>query len=653
MTIIDGGLRAGVFEVHEGAKVVLASVTVRNGNVGGGVVNRGDLTIQQSAIENNSSKIGGGIANFGSLVVDRAWIMANGSGVQGFGGGIANFGDATIVNSTILDNQSGAGSMGGGIYTQQGTVQITSSTIARNTSGAMGRGGGVYVVDGNVQITNSTVSLNGSGASGSGGGIEIAAGSVTIVSTTVYRNEATAGGSGGGINNVAGSLSLANSIVAQNDIGQIVGEYFDRGYNFTEGDPLLSPLQDNGGPTPTHLPLLGSPVIDRGNAFHLTTDQRGMPRTFDDPRVENWGQIIVGKDDDEEEEEDDDDGQLCPAWPCVVSVASDGTDIGAVEARYELLGPEAYNDAYHTFGVFLSNSLSDQPHSVLDNDFANHPLSAVLVTGPQNGQLQLAADGTFSYLPNAGFLGTDSFTYLASDGTDSSAPATVSIEIIQPSSISGVSYLDLDQDGIFDSNDVGLSQIQIILSGSDVWGINVSRTASTNSHGQYRFEDLAPGEYVVQQIQPTELPDGEDTIGSAGGDAEFNDQFTLLLTAGTNAEGYNFGELWDETVDPSLVVLPATGEIRHVGDANHDGHFDSSDFVTVFAAGEYSDAIEDNSSFDEGDWNGDGDFDSADFVMAFQAGNYEVGASLAEVAAAVDEIFADVATGKSKRAFVA
>lgn len=45
-------------------------------------------------------------------------------------------------------------------------------------------------------------------------------------------------------------------------------------------DPLLGPLQDNGGPTFTHALLPGSPAIDAGldSGAPLTTDQRGQPR---------------------------------------------------------------------------------------------------------------------------------------------------------------------------------------------------------------------------------------------------------------------------------------------------------------------------------------------------------------------------------------
>lgn len=61
---------------------------------------------------------------------------------------------------------------------------------------------------------------------------------------------------------------------------------------------------------------------------------------------------------------------------------------------------------------------------------------------------------------------------------------------------------------------------------------------------------------------------------------------------------------------------------RVIGDSDDNGVFDSSDLVAVFQTGEYEDAVENNSTFDDGDWNGDGDFNSSDLVYAFQKGGY-------------------------------
>lgn len=54
-------------------------------------------------------------------------------------------------------------------------------------------------------------------------------------------------------------------------------------HNFIGGNPNLGPLQDNGSPTLTRAPLVGSPVIDAGNDSapgEPTSDQRGLPRKF-------------------------------------------------------------------------------------------------------------------------------------------------------------------------------------------------------------------------------------------------------------------------------------------------------------------------------------------------------------------------------------
>ena len=73
-----------------------------------------------------------------------------------------------------------------------------------------------------------------------------------------------------------------------------------------------------------------------------------------------------------------------------------------------------------------------------------------------------------------------------------------------------------------------------------------------------------------------------------------------------------------------------------MGDSNLDGEFNSGDLVTVFGVGEYEDATDGNSGWEDGDWNGDMDFNSSDLVTAFSDGGYEQGPRAA-VAAAVPE----------------
>jgi sugar lactone lactonase YvrE len=66
-------------------------------------------------------------------------------------------------------------------------------------------------------------------------------------------------------------------------------------------------------------------------------------------------------------------------------------------------------------------------------------------------------------------------------------------------------------------------------------------------------------------------------------------------------------------------------KITYYGDATLDGEFDSRDLVAVFAAGQYEDSIEGNSTWETGDWNGNAEFESGDLVTAMSQGGYELG----------------------------
>lgn len=82
-------------------------------------------------------------------------------------------------------------------------------------------------------------------------------------------------------------------------------------------------------------------------------------------------------------------------------------------------------------GVIQYNTTIGAGSGVLanDGDVDGDLLRAILVSGPANGALSLNPDGTFSYTPDAGFYGIDSFTYVANDGRLDSNVATVTITV--------------------------------------------------------------------------------------------------------------------------------------------------------------------------------------------------------------------------------
>jgi hypothetical protein len=89
--------------------------------------------------------------------------------------------------------------------------------------------------------------------------------------------------------------------------------------------------------------------------------------------------------------------------------------------------PIAVGDA---FSVEHNGTLAVSAPGVLGNDAdVESGLTAAVVTNPSNGTLSLNGNGSFTYTPSAGFSGTDSFTYKASDGAADSNVAAVTITV--------------------------------------------------------------------------------------------------------------------------------------------------------------------------------------------------------------------------------
>ncbi|MGW6413386.1 Ig-like domain repeat protein [Streptomyces vinaceus] len=103
----------------------------------------------------------------------------------------------------------------------------------------------------------------------------------------------------------------------------------------------------------------------------------------------------------------------------------------AQAAQPSLTAPLALDDAYATAA---ETALDVSAPGVLGNDVDpdGDPLIAILVSTPGHGRVTFRLDGSFRYVPEPGFTGTDTFTYAASDRQQRSAPATVSVNVEPP-----------------------------------------------------------------------------------------------------------------------------------------------------------------------------------------------------------------------------
>jgi hypothetical protein len=275
-----GGGGGGIYSSGASAILRILDTTVSDnhntgaGGDGGGINSEGTLTITNSSVTFNSVPgppvpgYGGGIFSAGSLEITNSTINYNGGG--NLGGGIASFGSATITNSSVVGNTSIL--LGGGIF--GGTMTITNSTISGNRAVFKNRGdgGGVYNNLTQLTITNSTLSDN----------------RADHLGASIYNATDLGGGSG--------TVEIGNSIL---DAGLGANIYsspdmvISHGYNLSSDDgsgfltatgdlintdPVLGPIQDNGGPTFTHALLTGSPAINAGDPNFAPPplyDQRG------------------------------------------------------------------------------------------------------------------------------------------------------------------------------------------------------------------------------------------------------------------------------------------------------------------------------------------------------------------------------------------
>ena len=279
---VSGNAASRVFYISPGKTVTISGLAILNGSapaahpVGGGIYNRhAILTLNDCTISGNKADrgIGGAIYSDGS-------------------GGSATL---TIINSTISGNSAWPG---GGIYNDgyggSATLTIINSTLSGNSDNGYNSGGAILNL-GTLTITNTTLSGNSGGV---GGAIHNRQGAaLTITNATLSGNFSsnTSWGQGGGIFN-EGTLKIGNTIFKAGSSGENIynvhetgGSVTSLGYNLSSddggghltatgdrinSDPKLGPLQNNGGPTFTHLPASDSPVID-GSDPALSMDQRG------------------------------------------------------------------------------------------------------------------------------------------------------------------------------------------------------------------------------------------------------------------------------------------------------------------------------------------------------------------------------------------
>ena len=370
---VSGNGTSRVFHVNNAVTAALSGLTISNG-IGSSFPSAGlwndhaTLTLSNCAVVRNPSS---GIYNTGTVSVNACTISANSITNGGLGAGIFNdggSGDATlsIVASTISSNRtSGPGAVAGAIFNNgnfgHATLSLSNCTFTGNST--VQSGGAIYHtgVSGSINsvLTVIACTFNGNTAT-NGGAIFNQGATTTIIGDTIFKT----GTIGVNLLNSGGVYKTLGYNISSDNGGGFLTNSTDQ----INTDPLLGPLADNGGPTFTHVLLPGSPAIDRGNSFGSTTDQRGLPRTVNDPCIAN-------------------------------ASAGDGTDIGAFETQdicvnlqITAITREA-NDIRITWATYTGKTNTLERTAGLAGSFNNNftGLTNIVTTGTTTNYLDVGA----------------------------------------------------------------------------------------------------------------------------------------------------------------------------------------------------------------------------------------------------------------------
>ena len=452
---IDAGDDSRIFFINDSdpntsLDVSISGLTISGGDApfGGGIFNGENLSLSNSTISSNDASEGGGIFNSedqytnGTATVTKSTISDN---IAIKGGGIFNEGTLTVSNSTISGNEGS--SYGGGIDNQSGTATVINSTISGNEGFI--HGGGIDN-DNTLNVINSTIS----------GNFAIEGGGIDNSGTATISNSIVANSSGDDLHLDSGTINTSNSLI-ESGAGEINGT---KSNNITGQDPDLGSLQDNGGPTETHLPSQNN----AGDSSQLPTEAELNIDIDGDGTIEN-NPITV-----------DQRGET--------RISGGALDIGAVERQI----PNAQDDNAST------NEDQSVTINVVDNndnfgsDGASNSAIAI-ATNASNGNATVNDNGTtndptddrINYTPDADFNGSDNFTYQIEDSNGDTSTATVNITINPvndaPTASDNTLTLNEDTSVTFTESDFGFSDVD---SGDTLDSIEIT---SLPNKGRFEF----------------------------------------------------------------------------------------------------------------------------------------------------------------------
>ena len=274
---------------------------------------------------------------------------------------------------------------------------------------------------------------------------------------------------------------------------------------------------------------------------------------------------------------------------------SDGADTAAATVNISVTGqpPVVTNVTYQVdTGLTLqANGLPGQPPTLLASahDPDGDPLTVVANSEPSAGTLTLNTDGSFTYTPQAGFVGTDSFSYTVSDGAETAAAIAI-LNVTEQAPTPG--FYQMLHDQVLVANDSAGNPADLLASPTDAQGVPLTVTLATgpadgtlvlNSDGTFQYTPgagfvgtdsfsyvVAEGPYTTTNTATIEVTDQAPVAQNASYQIP-NDE--TLYAKGDGQLPTLLANDYDPDGDPLFVVAvsqPAHGTIVSI---DADGSF--------------------------------------------------------------------------------
>ncbi|WP_242121976.1 Ig-like domain-containing protein [Sphingomonas lacusdianchii] len=230
------------------------------------------------------------------------------------------------------------------------------------------------------------------------------------------------------------------------------------------------------------------------------------------------------------------------------------------------------NDDSYVVGVDTVLTVA-APEGVLanDTDAEDDPLIASLLTGPSHGTLALNADGSFTYTPDAGYEGQDSFVYQVSDGED----------------------------------DSGETVVELLVRGDDPPGCPTVDRVGTVNGSSGANEVLTGADYHNTFFFSAAADTGDDRITNFGASDVLVTDTMLRDSNGDGLIGLGRNRKLDLSGAGGTIAIDGVSALRVLGEACEDNWVYGAAYVRPTGAKEGYVLSDDSLSGDEGDLAGD------------------------------------------------